>query len=163
MLLAGSIADLAGNRIINLTGCFLLGVFILACGLARSGMELIVFRAFQGIAMSMCYPTSFSILTRAFSNGRRRNIAFASLGLVQPLGWSFGLFFGGIFEETSLGWRFGFYLCAGGAMLLACINCWMLPKDPKRDFTWRKLGRGIDWVGVILSSGCLGIFSYEFA
>jgi MFS family permease len=148
----------------NLSGCFLLGIFILASGLARIGLELIIFRAFQGIAISMCFPTSFSILTDAFPNGRRRNIAFASLGLVQPLGWSVGLFLGGFLDETSLGWRFGFYLCAGGCIILACINCWMLPKDLKREpFSWMKLRRGIDWVGIILSSACLGILSYVLA
>jgi len=85
---------------INLIGCFLLGVFILACGLAQTGLQLIFFRTFQGIAVSMCLPTAFSILTDAFPTGRRRNIGFSCLGLGQPLGFLFGLVFGGLFKAS---------------------------------------------------------------
>jgi MFS family permease len=164
LLLAGSIADFVGNRLINLCGCFLLGSFILASGLAKTGIQLVIFRALQGIAVSMCFPTSFSILTNAFPNGRTRNIAFGCLGLSQPLGWSVGLFLGGVFESTPLGWRLGFYFCAGLTILLSGINCWTLPRDGAREpATLAKLAYGIDWIGVLLSSTCLGMLSYVFA
>jgi MFS family permease len=139
-------------------------VFILASGLSRTGIELIIFRAFQGIAVSMCFPTSFSILTDAFPNGRRRNTAFSCLGLGAPLGYSIGLFLGGFFQEGSLGWRFGYYLSAGVTMLLSAINFFILPHDRReRAFKWRRMLVEIDWVGALLSSACLGILSYTFA
>lgn len=112
----------------------------------------------------MCFPTSFSILTNSFPNGRVRNIAFGCLGLSQPLGWSVGLFLGGIFESTPLGWRLGFYLCAGATLLLSAINFWALPRDREREpLTFGNIAGRIDWIGVLLSSSCLGMFSYVFA
>jgi MFS family permease len=153
-----------GNRSINLGGCFLLGLLILASGLARTGIELILFRAFQGISISMCFPTSISILTDTFPNGRRRNIAFSCLGLSQPLGFSVGLFLGGLFVGGPLGWRSGFYFSAGATILLAFVNCFNLPQDIGRDpITWRRMTHDIDWVGGLISSVCLGLLSYVFA
>ncbi|KAJ5625124.1 major facilitator superfamily domain-containing protein [Penicillium lagena] len=150
-----------GNRMINLIGCFLLGAFILACGVAQTGIQLILFRTFQGIATSMCLPTAFSILTDSMPVGKRRNIGFACLGLGQPFGFSVGLVFGGLFQGTSLNWRFGYYLCAGATMGLAVVNFFKLPKDSEREpFTFGRLRREIDWIGIFLSSSSLGIISY---
>ncbi|CAG7926266.1 unnamed protein product [Penicillium olsonii] len=164
LLLAGSMADFVGNRMINLTGCFLLGAFILACGVAQTGVQIILFRTFQGVATSMCLPTAFSILTDALPTGKRRNIGFACLGLGQPLGFSMGLVLGGLFQGSSLGWRFGYYLCAGISMVLTLANFFKLPKDAVREpISWRRLRSEIDWVGIFLSSSCLGIISYVFA
>ncbi|OJJ94817.1 hypothetical protein ASPACDRAFT_1883880 [Aspergillus aculeatus ATCC 16872] len=140
LLLAGSMADLMSNRMINLLGCLLLAVFILDCGVAESG-----------IATSMCLPTAFSILTRTLPMGKPRNIGFAFLGLGQPLGFAVGLVF-------------GFYLCAGVTGTLMVINYFELPRDAAREpITLRRLRAEIDWIGIILSSSCLGIFSYVFA
>lgn len=153
-----------GNRVINLIGCFLLGAFILACGVAQTGIQLILFRTFQGIATSMCLPTAFSILTDSMPVGKRRNIGFACLGLGQPFGFSVGLVFGGLFQGTSLNWRFGYYLCAGVTIALAVVNFFKLPKDSDREpFTFGRLRREIDWIGVFLSSSSLGIISYVFS
>ncbi|QRD83121.1 putative aminotriazole resistance protein [Aspergillus flavus] len=158
LLLAGSLADFMGNRMINLIGCFLLGTFTLACGVAQNGIQLILFRTFQGIATSMCLPTAFSILTDSMPVGKRRNIGFACLGLGQPFGFSVGLVFGGLFQETSLKWRFGYYLCAGVTMGLAVVNFFKLPKDSAREpFTFGRLRREIDWMGIFLSSSSLGM------
>jgi MFS family permease len=128
LLLAGSIADVVGNRLINLTGCFLLGWFIVGCGLARTGIELIMFRALQGIAVSLCLPTSVAIVADAVPTGRKRNIAFSCLGLVQPLGFSLGLVLAGVFLET-VGWRVGWYLCGGATLVLIFVSIWALPPD----------------------------------
>jgi MFS family permease len=157
-------ADFMGSRIINLIGCTLLCAFILACSLAQSGIQLILFRAFQGIATSMCLPTAFSILTDTMPVGKRRNIGFACLGLGQPLGFSVGLVFGGLFQGSSLGWRFGYYLCTGLTAILTVVNFFKLPMDkPREPFTLQRLRSEIDWVGIVLSSSCLGIISYVFA
>ncbi|KAJ5179266.1 major facilitator superfamily domain-containing protein [Penicillium capsulatum] len=164
LLLSGSLADFIGNRIINLLGCFFLVTFVLACSVAQTGIQFILFRAFQGIATSMCLPTAFSILTDTMPAGQRRNIGFACLGLGQPFGFSVGLVLGGIFQSSTLGWRFGYYLCAGATFILAAVNFFKLPNDkPREPFTLTRLRTEIDWIGVLLSSSCLGIISYVFA
>ena len=164
LLLAGSIADLVGNRIINLIGTVGLGVFFLACGLARTGIQLIIFRTLQGVAVAMCFPTSVSILTEAFPSGKRRNIGFSCLGLGQPFGASVGLVLAGVFENTPTGWRLGFYICGGAALILACVNYLYLPRDrPRQPLSRTRLVRELDWIGVALSSTGFGLLSYVFA
>lgn len=136
----------------------------MAVGLSRSGIEIILFRAFQGIAISLCLPTAFSILTNGFSPGRRRNIGFACLGLGQPLGFSVGLVLGGFVVDTPLTWRFSFYLAAGLIFGLFCASAWKLPKDrPKEPFSWNRFTTEIDWFGAVLVSSSLAGFSYVFA
>lgn len=164
LLLAGSLADFFGNRMVNLIGCLLLGTFILGCGVAQTGIQLIVFRTFQGIATSMCLPTVFSILTNSMPAGKRRNIGFACLGLGQPFGFSLGLVSGGLFQDSPLGWRFGYYLCTGITFILTAVNFFKLPADkPRGRFTFHRLRTEIDWIGILLSSSCLGLISYVFS
>ncbi len=127
-------------------------------------MQLILFRGCQGVAMSMVYPTAFSIITETLGPGKRRNIAFASLGLGQPLGWSVGLVVGGLCEDTVLGWRFSFYLTAVLAMSVGVVNLWILPEDRRREkFVWKRFLESVDWIGIVISSTCLGLFCYVFA
>ncbi|KAF2028722.1 MFS general substrate transporter [Setomelanomma holmii] len=78
--------------------------------LAQNGTQLIVFRALAGVAISFCLPSAVSIITSTFPEGKSRNIAFASMGGGQPIGFSFRLVLGGVFSDT-IGWRRGFHLC----------------------------------------------------
>ena len=91
LLAAGAVADVVGSRPVFLTGCFLLACFVLECGLARTGIELIILHAMQGIAVALCLPTSVGILTNAVARGKRLDMGFACIGLGQPLGFSLGL------------------------------------------------------------------------
>ena len=77
LILAGSIADVIGSRTVFLVGCFLQGIFVLACGLATTGIQMIMFRALQGISVAMCLPTAVSIITTSFRHGRQRNLGLA--------------------------------------------------------------------------------------
>lgn len=163
LLLAGSIADVVGNRLINLTGCFLLGWFIIGCGLARTGIELIMFRALQGVAVSLCLPTSVAILANAVPPGKKRNIGFSCLGLVQPLGFSIGMVLAGVLLDT-VGWRTGWYICGGATLILIFVSVWALPPDRVvQGSKFSRLKTEIDWVGAALASTCLALFSYVFA
>ncbi|KLJ09756.1 hypothetical protein EMPG_14817 [Blastomyces silverae] len=164
LLLSGSIGDLIGSRTVYLTGSLLLAAFTLACGLARTGIQLIMFRAISGIAISMCLPTAVSIITTSFPTGRGRNIAFGCLGAAQPVGFSIGISLGGVLVDT-IGWRYGFYIvtCATAPFFLLAL--WGIPKDPRKTapVTRQRLVSEIDWVGNVLISASLGMFSYSFA
>ncbi|GAM91271.1 hypothetical protein ANO11243_093190 [Dothideomycetidae sp. 11243] len=165
LLLAGSVADVVGTRHVNLVGCLLISIFILACGFAHNGSELIAFRALQGVAGALAVPTGMSIISNSVERGPRRNIGFAMLGLAQPLGYSFGLVLGGVFTDE-LGWRVGFYICAAGGFLLTVIGIWSLPKDAKNHSgatVWTRLAREVDWVGTVLLCAALSLFSYVLA
>jgi MFS family permease len=168
LLIAGSAADIIGARRVEVCGIFLLGILILACGFAQSGIQLVVFRALQGIALAMHIPASVSIIASAVPAGRARNIGFGCLGLSQPLGYSFGTVLSGIMIER-IGWRSGFYL-SGAAILAAAAGSWLtLPKvkagaeSITTGDLLKKLGREVDWVGGTIAGSGLALLSYVLA
>ncbi|OIW28670.1 MFS general substrate transporter [Coniochaeta ligniaria NRRL 30616] len=170
-LLAGSVADVVGPRAVNLTGCFFLAVFILACGLSRTGLELILFRALQGVASALVVPSSLSIVSAAVAAGRPRNLGFASLGLAMTMGFALGLVLGGVFVGTSgLGWRAGYYIGGALASALWLVGIWALPVVATPQHlsetgagAMKRLGADIDWVGAVIASAVLATFSYVLA
>ncbi|KAH8911171.1 MFS general substrate transporter [Coniochaeta sp. PMI_546] len=165
-LLAGSVADVVGPRIVNLTGCFFLAIFIVASGVSRTGIELIMFRAMQGIASALVVPSSLSIVSTAVEAGRPRNLGFASLGLAMTLGFALGLVLGGVFVSSSLGWRAGYYIGGAIAFVLWLVGIWALPvvaPHPSEASVMKRLRTDIDWVGAIIASTILATFSYVLA
>ncbi|KAH7354550.1 major facilitator superfamily domain-containing protein [Pyrenochaeta sp. MPI-SDFR-AT-0127] len=163
LLLLGSVSDVVGSRPMYLTGCILQSGFTLACGLAQNGTQIIVFRAFAGIAISFCLPSAVSIITSTFPEGKSRNIAFASMGGGQPIGFSFGLVLGGVFTDT-IGWRWGFHISAIVNTIVFIIAVFGLPKvDNRQPQVWSRLKSEIDWVGITMGSASLALLSYCFA
>ncbi|KAJ0126061.1 Uncharacterized protein HZ326_30835 [Fusarium oxysporum f. sp. albedinis] len=112
LLLAGAIADVAGPRPVNLLGCMFNCIFMLTCGLVKSGEELVILRALQGVATALHLSSSVALVTKVQPQGRGRNLSFACLGLSQLLGFSASLVVGGILIDT-IGWRSGWYFCGG--------------------------------------------------
>jgi MFS family permease len=167
LLTAGSIADIVGARPIELIGITLLGAFTLPCGFVQSGVQLVVLRALQGIALAMHLPASVAIITTAVPSGRARNLGFACLGLSQPMGFAFGLVLSGLLIERA-GWRYGFYLAGGCILAVAVAALWTLPKLPSQHkggalALSRKVAREIDWTGAVISSSGLAMFAYVLA
>ncbi|KAI9742461.1 MAG: hypothetical protein M1818_003995 [Claussenomyces sp. TS43310] len=164
LLLSGSIADVVGGRKIYLSGALLLTSSTIAIGLSRTGIELIIFRAVQGIALSLTLPAAVILVTSNIPEGTGRNIAFAALGAAQPLGFACGLVLGGVFAQ-SIGWRWGFY--TGGILTFAVflISFFGIPGDAVANSqsaskVLRRLKTEIDWVGISILSTCLGLLSY---
>jgi len=167
LLIAGSVADIVGARSVELTGITFLGVFTLACGFAQTGGQLVAFRALQGVALALHLPASVAIITGAVPSGRARNLGFACLGFSQPLGFAVGLVLSGVMIERA-GWRLGFYVTGGCTLGVAAAAIWTLPKLPSQNqdgviALWKKVGKEIDWVGGMISSGGLAILAYVLA
>jgi MFS family permease len=165
LLMAGSIADVAGTKSVNLVGSFLAAVFALAFGLARTGGELIAFRALQGFANAIIVPSSISIISTSVEEGRPRNLGFACLGFAAPIGFSLGLVLGGVMIDST-GWRPAFYLAGATGFALFLIGVWALPPDaqPQSGLSrWKRLGTEIDWVGAVVASTGLATLSYSLA
>jgi MFS family permease len=166
LLLAGSVADLIGARTVDLVGCVILSAFSLACGLSQSGIQLVLFRAFQGVGFSLHLPASVGLVAAAAPPGRARNISFGCLGLSQPLGFSAGLVVSGIMIERA-GWRSGFYLVGGSCIVATIAAAWSLPKAPATTQSQvpllTRLRTEIDWIGGIIASAGLALLSYVLA
>lgn len=163
LLFFGSLADVVGARRCYLVGSLLSAVWVMACGLARTGIQLIMFRALHGIAMSICLPSSVSIMSAHFKPGSRRNTAFALLGAAQPTGFLVGLFMGGIVTDL-VSWRVCFYLIAGVTAAVLAFAVFSIPPDPRpQGRVLERLRQKVDWVGVFIISLALGLLSYVLA
>ena len=167
LLIAGSIADIVGARPVELLGITLIGAFTLACGFSSAGEQLVVFRALQGVALAMHLPASVALISGAVPSGRARNLGFACLGFSQPLGFAVGLVISGVLVEKA-GWRSGFYLSGGTLLTTAAAAVWTLPKikTGSQDgllILAKKVGREVDWIGGMISSGGLAILAYVLA
>lgn len=166
LLAFGSVADVVGSKRMWLVGSGVSCPLILACGLARTGDQFIIFRALLGLFVAMCLPTSMSLVTASFPPGPKRNIAFAATGMGQPLGYALGLILGGVLTDT-IGWQWGFYITAivDAALFLASI--FVLPSDGESKelskASWHRLANDVDWVGVVILSVSLGLLSYVLA
>lgn len=166
LLAFGSIADVVGSKRMWLIGSGCSCPLILACGLARTGNQFIVFRALLGMFVAMCLPTSMSLVTASFPPGPRRNIAFAATGMGQPLGYALGLILGGVLTDT-IGWRWGFYITAIVDAVFFVASILALPSDPDSKklskASWHRLAHDIDWVGLVILAVSLGLLSYVLA
>ena len=165
LMLAGSVTDVVGTRPMILAANILLVASALACGLARTGNELIAFRGLQGVASAMAVPASVSIISTNVAHGRSRNLGFSCLGFSSPLGFLLGLVLGGVFVDT-VGWRPAFYL-AGATTAVSFFFCfWVLPDDRRSrpaGTIFKRLALEIDWVGTIVLSTGIATLSYVLA
>ncbi|KAL9638435.1 MAG: hypothetical protein Q9164_001551 [Protoblastenia rupestris] len=162
LLIFGAVSDVIGVKLVWVTGSFLYIVITVAAGLSKTGVQLILFRTFLGIAISMCLPTAVSLITNTFPKGTWRNIAFASNGMGQPLGYSVGLIVGGVFTDT-IGWRWSFFVSAIINLGLSMAAIWVLPSvyRPSEKAWNRRLIEDIDWVGACVLSASLGILLFQ--
>jgi len=165
LLLAGSIADAFGARTVDLVGCFITSVFMIGAAASKTGNQLVAMRAIQGVGVALHFSSSVALVTQAFPKGRGRNLAFACLGLSQPLGFSFGLVIGGVLIDAA-GWRPAWYLYSGICICLFFVGLWALPHSPDRlSFRDRLVmcRTKIDWVGALLASAFMAILCYLLA
>ncbi|KAK5657300.1 hypothetical protein OQA88_3362 [Cercophora sp. LCS_1] len=165
LLLAGSIADVAGTKRSNLVGSFLGAIFAMACGLAQTEGQLIAFRALQGITNAIIAPSAVSIISNSVEEGQPRNMGFACMGFSQPLGFGFGMVLAGVLTDT-VGWRPTFYLAGAASFAMFLVGIWALPQDRRPgagQSILKRLSQEIDWVGVLLASMGLAMLSYVLA
>lgn len=164
LLLAGSIADTVGPRWVELVGCLASGALMLGQGLSRTGEELVVMRALQGVGLALHLASSVSIITQILPQGRGRNLAFSCIGLSQPLGFSLGLVVGGILIDT-IGWRAGWYIAGGITLFFSLIGMWALPKSDDHQYAdvMHNFRTKVDWVGAGLASAFMALICYLLA
>jgi MFS family permease len=163
LLFTGQLADVLGSRKVFLAGCLFYATFTLASGLSQTYLQLILFRAMQGISIAACLPSAVGILSLSFPTGSTRNLGFAILGAGQPVGFASGMVLSGVFI-SKLSWRWAFY-CSAIVNLVVVIGAWWGLPSPKifEPVTWRTFWRKVDWVGAMLVSTSLGIFFYVLA
>jgi EmrB/QacA subfamily drug resistance transporter len=108
LLPVGSLGDILGRRRVFTIGLLVFTVSSLLCGLSGSGVELVAFRALQGVGGAMVFVTTLSLLAQTF-HGPERCMAFGVWGVVVTLGLTMGPVLGGLLT-TELSWRWIFFV-----------------------------------------------------
>jgi len=148
----GKLSDSHGRKLILLAGIaiFLLGSWL--SGLSTSMVELIVFRAIQGIGGGALFTTAFAIIADMFEPRERGKFGglFGSVfGLASLIGPVVGDFFTEhgtvhLLGQTIAGWRWVFYLNLPLSALALFMILVKMPKLSHSD------GAPIDYLGAAL-------------
>ncbi|MGY4283521.1 MFS family permease [Bradyrhizobium sp. LM2.7] len=105
----GRLGDIHGTKNVFLAGVLGFSLTSLWCGLAQSGVELIVARLAQGATAALMVPQVLATL-HLLSTDDSRSRAFAIYGIVLGLAGAAGFLLGGLLvtiDLAGIGWRAG--------------------------------------------------------
>src|ERR1700760_1183606 len=108
LLPAGSLADVLGRRPVFAAGLALFTLSSLLCGLAGSGLEIVLFRALQGVGGAIVFATSLALLTQTFTERRQFATVLGIWGAVVTAGLGCAPVLGGLL--TAVSWRLIFFI-----------------------------------------------------
>ena len=147
LLVAGSLSDMIGRRLVFVAGLLLFSLASLGCGLAETPLFLNLMRGVQGIGGGLMFATSLAIIAQSFQ-GKDRGLAFGVLGAVTGAAVAIGPLAGGILTEA-FGWEAIFFvnLPIGAFAIFMSLRYVEESKDPHP--------AGIDWAGAILFAAAL--------
>ncbi|MDK7235132.1 MFS transporter [Staphylococcus haemolyticus] len=120
LLLAGRLGDLLGRKRIFLSGLVLFGISSLCIGLAQNSIQIITFRAIQGIGSAIIAPTTLALLMGHFE-GKERSKAISYYGATPGIGSIIGLLLGGWLTST-ISWRSGFLINVPFTIILIILT-----------------------------------------
>jgi EmrB/QacA subfamily drug resistance transporter len=152
LIAGGKLGDLFGRRRLFLIGMALFGVTSIACGLATSGLALVVLRFAQGASGALLHPQVLALLGLNFP-GARRARAFAAYAMAMGLAGVMGQLLGGALIEADFagtGWRSCFFINAPIALAACLLGAQLLERDAPATGT-----RQIDVWGMGLAAAAL--------
>ncbi|MBV9539408.1 MAG: MFS transporter, partial [Acidisphaera sp.] len=157
LIIGGRLGDIHGRKPVFILGVALFVASSAWCGLARSGMELILARLFQGASAALVSPQVLATIHTLFSDAKDRAKAFAVFGMTLGVAGGAGYVLGGCLialNAGGLGWRAVFLvnLPIGAAVAVAATI--LMPSAPKRS------GIRLDLVGaamLFLGLMCLAV------
>ena len=124
-----SLADRRSRKKIIAAALALWSLMTCLCGLARSFVQLAVFRVLVGIGEAGCTPPSHSLVSDYFAP-RERALAMAVLGLGSSLGVFLAFLIGGWITDA-YGWRVTLVSFGAPGVLVALVVYFSL-RDPPR-------------------------------
>jgi EmrB/QacA subfamily drug resistance transporter len=115
----GKLADLYGRKPVFLAGVALFLAGSMLCGLSQSMVQLIIFRALQGIGAGAVLPVTVTIIGDLFSIEQRARLQGLFSGVWGVAG-VVGPALGGLITD-SIGWRWVFYINLPFGLLAAVL------------------------------------------
>lgn len=145
ILIFGRLGDMFGRKPLMLVSVLIIALGSIACGLAQTMTQLIVFRTLQGVGGGMMIATAFAAPADLFPDAKQRVRWMALVSAAFAMASGIGPVLGGAATQA-LGWRAAFFIspiaAAGAFFLLARY----FPRfRPIHDGS-----RKIDWLGAIL-------------
>ena len=152
LIAGGKLGDLFGRRRMFLAGMALFGLASVACGLATSGLMLVLARFAQGASGALLHPQVLALLGLNFP-GDKRARAFAAYAMAMGLAGVAGQLLGGALIEADFagtGWRSCFFINAPVALLAIVLGLKVLDRE-----TPPAGARQLDLWGMVLTAAAL--------
>ncbi|NRD77763.1 MFS transporter [Bacillus sp. BRMEA1] len=140
LLPAGRWADGVGTKRIFLWGFGIFTVATVLCGLANSGLMLIIFRLIQGLGAAFALATATPIIMRTFPS-EQFGLAIGINSTSWILGSIIGPVVGGALI-SELGWRSIFFVSAPFGLIALLAGWFLLKQSHVREFF------KTDWIGI---------------
>ena len=154
LITTGALGDRYGRKLLLVIGLALFGLGSLGAALSVSATMLVGFRALLGLAGALIMPSTLSILTSYYRDGRERAKAIAIWSSIFSIGAGIGPIIGGVLIN-SFHWSAVFYLNLPIAAL-GIAGCLLWVPESKDSRTPKP-----DFPGVLLS--IVGVVSLVYA
>src|SRR6201992_4074760 len=153
LLTSGSLSDRFGRKGLLMAGLAVFGLASFAGGYATAPAGLIAARAVMGLGAAMTFPATLSLLTGVFTERKERALSIGLWGATAGLAIALGPIVGGFLLEH-YNWSSIFYTLGPVSLAVIAVAAWFVPgaKDPA--------SRGLDFPGLILSGGFMGLLVY---
>ncbi|TMR31659.1 MFS transporter [Nonomuraea zeae] len=154
--LYGRLSDQHGRKPLLLIGMIVFVGGSALCGVAQDMVQLIAFRAIQGLGAGALLPLSIALVMEMFPPGSNGARVQGALGGVMGLTYLAGPFLGGLFTDHA-SWRWAFYVNVPLGLALIAIVVLRLPNRPGVGGGGRPDYAGIAVFTVAISALLLGL------
>ncbi|KAK4118273.1 MFS general substrate transporter [Parathielavia appendiculata] len=149
LIIFARISDMFGRKGTLCGSIIIFTAFSLACGLAQTMTQLIIFRAFQGIGGAGVYSLAMGVMAE-ITPLRYLGISSGLMGAIFALSSLLGPILGGVITSHTT-WRWIFYLNVPLGVSILALVLWIFPVNSGVLSRKRQAVSYIDYPGMVLS------------